>query len=75
VTHYIGAEDRVMGDEMGQEDRSNVSAMSLAWGVVAGLLLGTVIGVLTNNIGLWAGMGMLIGIVVVTITTSLRRER
>jgi hypothetical protein len=74
MAHYIGAEDRVMGDEMGQEDRSNMSA-SLAWGIVAGLPLGTVIGVLTNNIGLWAGMGMLIGIVVVTITTSLRRER
>ena len=47
----------------------------MSYGIPAGLLIGTTVAVLTSlNIGVCAGIGMLIGIVAVTIVDEATKK-
>jgi len=56
-----------MSDNNNNKDRDNYY---MAYGVGFGLLLGNVLGVIFDNIAIWAGVGMLLGIVIGAVMDS-----
>ncbi len=52
---------------MSQRQQNMLMARYIGGGIVAGLLVGAVLGLITSNFGFWISMGMFIGIVIGTI--------
>jgi len=60
---------------MSQDSLNKLLSRYLIIGIVAGTLLGGVIGIFTGGYGFWIGTGVLLGIVVATILIAMKNER
>lgn len=62
-------------DEAPEDEDNKRLATSIAYGIPVGLLGGAVVGLLTDNFGLCAGLGLMLGIVGGSMVHMLRKPR
>ena len=67
--------DTEPADEVPQGEDNKRLGTSIAYGIPIGLLGGAVVGLLTDNFGLCAGLGLLLGIVGGSMVHMLRKPR
>ncbi len=60
---------------MSQDGLNKLLSRYLIIGIVAGTLLGGVVGIFTGGYGFWIGTGVLLGIVIATILIAMKNER
>jgi hypothetical protein len=61
---------------MSSDDNTDGSGFQLApgFGMAIGLPVGTVLGILTDNLGLWLGLGLLFGVTIEGMAASRGRS-